>query len=213
MRRVLLLAVLLPLTACPPPCRQVCRKVLFDCELDTERVALEECELACETQDALYELWEDERLQKLFDDHRRCVGRSSCEELADGACYEGFEDLFVFDPDKDAPAPATLTLSGEVPDVGDGTPVVAALIPPQGDRLPAEATTASESFELVFSDALAAGRTYTVDYYLDLDRDAACDAAEAARVTVFQDVGEGDRVVTTTLASDANPEACATFQP
>jgi hypothetical protein len=104
MRRLLLVPVLLSLAACPPPCGQVCRKVLFDCELDTERVALEECEASCETQGQLYQLWEDEELQDLFDDQRRCVGRSSCEELAEGACYEGFEALYVFDPDKELEA-------------------------------------------------------------------------------------------------------------
>ena len=90
------------LAACPPPCKQVCKKVLFECgDLDSERVALEECEDSCLRQQALYQQWEDEDKQHLFDDHKRCVNRSSCDELADGVCYEGFEELFVFDPDKD----------------------------------------------------------------------------------------------------------------
>lgn len=94
---------LLVLAACPPPCKQVCRKVLFDCELDSERVALEECEESCNRQESIYRVWDDETLLDLELDHRRCVMRSSCDELADGACYEGFEELFPFDPDKELP--------------------------------------------------------------------------------------------------------------
>lgn len=100
--RAAALLLLLPLAAaCPPPCAQVCRKVLFDCELDSERVAQGECEDACVAQETLYARWEDEEKQELFDDHKRCVMRSTCEEIADGACYEGYEDLFVFDPDRE----------------------------------------------------------------------------------------------------------------
>jgi hypothetical protein len=106
-RTVLVALATLPLAACPPTCKQACRKTLFDCELDTERVSLDECEIECERQEYLYRQWEDTELQQLFDDHRRCIGRSSCEEIADGVCYEGFEALFVFDPDKELPEPVT----------------------------------------------------------------------------------------------------------
>jgi hypothetical protein len=98
------------LVGCPPPCKQVCRKVLFECgDLDSERVALAECEDSCNRQEALYEQWEDERKQELFDDHKRCLNQSSCDEIADGVCYDGFEDLFVFDPDKTLPGLPTST--------------------------------------------------------------------------------------------------------
>jgi hypothetical protein len=218
MRRVLLVAVLLPLTACPPPCGQVCRKVLFDCELDTERVALDECELSCETQGALYQVWEDEHLQDLFDDHRRCVGRSSCDELARGVCYEGYEELFVFDPDKDLPEPADLTVHGAGFGVVDGTAVVGALLGDGGAAPPVPVTTATSggSFDLRFPGALEAGRSYTVDLFLDANGDGACSGAEALvawRIPVFQDVGLGDRTVTTGLAAETDPAACATFAP
>ena len=76
--------------------------MLFECgDLDSERVSFLECEDSCLRQDALYQQWEDERKQELFNDHKRCINRSSCEEIAQGECYYGFEDLFVFDPDKD----------------------------------------------------------------------------------------------------------------
>ena len=83
--------------ACAPPCRQVCRKVLFECDnLDSDRVALDECEASCQQQDAVYQVWQDEEKQDLFDAHKSCIGSSTCEEIAAGACYEGYEELFLF---------------------------------------------------------------------------------------------------------------------
>jgi hypothetical protein len=90
--------------ACAPPCERVCRKVLFDCELSSERVALDECIDSCSRQEDLYIAWNNDELQTLHREHRRCVVAASCEELADGACYEGYEELFPFDPDKELPA-------------------------------------------------------------------------------------------------------------
>lgn len=87
------LLLLLLHAGCAPPCGQVCRKVL-DCELDSERVSFEECEAACRQQQALYLEWENRELQAAFDDHRSCVAQSSCEELADGTCFN--EDLWAF---------------------------------------------------------------------------------------------------------------------
>lgn len=101
---------LLLLCACPPPCKQVCRKVLFDCDLNTERVALAECTDSCTRQETMYRQWEDQELIDLELDHRRCIAQSSCEEIAAGACYEGFEELFPFDPDKDPPVLPTTTV-------------------------------------------------------------------------------------------------------
>jgi hypothetical protein len=87
--------LLLGSVSCTPPCGQLCRKVL-DCDLNTERVAQAECELACGQQEALYAAWGDQELQQLYADHRRCVVGSTCEELQEGSCYEGYEPLFVF---------------------------------------------------------------------------------------------------------------------
>lgn len=86
-------------SGCGPPCGQVCRKLLFDCELDTERLAFEACETSCKQQDATYHAWEDDELAAMFNDHLRCLSRSSCDEIAQGVCYDGYEALFVFDPD------------------------------------------------------------------------------------------------------------------
>ena len=89
----LLIAAALAAAGCVPTCTETCDKVL-DCGIDTERMSLEECVDACTRQDALYEWWEDEAKLEAFDDHRRCVARSTSEEIADGECYE--DALFVF---------------------------------------------------------------------------------------------------------------------
>jgi hypothetical protein len=97
MHRLLVLVLASFVEACSLPCRSVCRKVLFECgDLGSERVALDECELSCLQQEALYEEWEDEVKQAQFDDHKGCIRSSSCEEIAEGECYDGYEDLFVF---------------------------------------------------------------------------------------------------------------------
>ncbi len=94
--KLLGVAVLIALgEGCVPRCEATCKKLL-ECgeELDTQRVALAQCEDSCIREEALYEDWEDETKQDALDEERRCIGASSCEEIADGACYE--HDLFPF---------------------------------------------------------------------------------------------------------------------
>jgi hypothetical protein len=104
-KRVLSATLLFGVVAagCAPPCGQLCRKVLYTCDLDSERVAFDDCENSCSQQVELYRQWQDEELIELFEDHRRCISRSSCDEIAAGECYDGYEALFVFDPDKKPP--------------------------------------------------------------------------------------------------------------
>jgi hypothetical protein len=97
--RLVVLAVVLGAgVACTPTCEQTCRKLLR-CELDdAPRVAYDECVVACESQDHLYEdAWQDEELEKAFDEHRRCIRDATCDEIADGACYD--DALFFYDTD------------------------------------------------------------------------------------------------------------------
>ena len=89
----MVLAAVIAGSGCAPSCEHTCRKVLA-CDLGTERIAQQECVDSCEAQDALYQSWDDEEKIDAFDDHRRCLVQSSCDEIADGACYD--EDLFVF---------------------------------------------------------------------------------------------------------------------
>lgn len=67
---------------------------MLSCDLDTSRLALDACIDDCERQNALYEVWEDTEKQRAFRAHRSCLGRSSCEEIDAGVCYD--EDLFIF---------------------------------------------------------------------------------------------------------------------
>ena len=64
--------------------------------LSTDRLALGACVEDCELQRQLYEDWDDQEKQDLYVDHKRCLVGSTCEEIEDGVCYEGYEDLFVF---------------------------------------------------------------------------------------------------------------------
>ncbi len=93
MRTLLPIALLLTLAAaCTPTCEQVCRKART-CGV-AERLAQDECELSCNSQDDLLGDWEDEELETAFDEHKRCVTSSTCEEIAAGVCYD--ERLFSF---------------------------------------------------------------------------------------------------------------------
>lgn len=105
----LLLPLLLSASACAPPCEAVCKKVLFDCQLDTERLALQACEQSCERQETLYRQWEDDEKLELYLEHRRCLVRSTCEQISEGSCYDGFEELFLFDLDKVLPPQSETT--------------------------------------------------------------------------------------------------------
>ncbi len=77
---------------CSPACEQTCRKLL-DCDL-SPRVSQEECVESCETQQHLYEVWGDEEKQEAFDAERGCVRGATCEEIAEGACYD--DEIWVF---------------------------------------------------------------------------------------------------------------------
>ena len=79
---------------CTPRCQESCVKVL-DCGLESTRVARDECVRSCQLVQDLYSRWEDEAKEEAFKEHKRCVREATCEELADGVCFD--EDLFVFD--------------------------------------------------------------------------------------------------------------------
>lgn len=78
---------------CTPRCQDSCSKVL-DCDLGSTRVARDECVLSCQIQQTTYREWDDEVKKQAFREHRRCIRASTCEEIAEGACYD--EELFLF---------------------------------------------------------------------------------------------------------------------
>lgn len=94
---LLLAGGLLLLPACEPTCASTCDKLLAceDGTVDQPRVSDDECESACELQQALYEDdWENGQLREDFAELKRCVSDETCEAIADGACYD--PDLYVF---------------------------------------------------------------------------------------------------------------------
>jgi hypothetical protein len=97
--RVVLPALLLAVAfgaGCNPSCKRTCRKVLECGNLSTDRLALGACVEDCQKQEQLYDNWDDEAKQDLFVDHKRCLVGATCEEIEEGVCYDGYEDLFSF---------------------------------------------------------------------------------------------------------------------
>lgn len=68
----------------------------MDCGIETTRLAKDECVLSCRLEEGLYDAWEDDEKVKAFKEHKRCIRSSTCEEIADGSCYD--ELLFVLEP-------------------------------------------------------------------------------------------------------------------
>ncbi len=91
------ITALLAVASCDPGCKRTCRKLLDCGNLDTDRLALNACEIDCEQQGLLFEAWEDDDKRELLVDHKRCLVQSTCEEIADGVCYDGYEEIFAFD--------------------------------------------------------------------------------------------------------------------
>jgi hypothetical protein len=81
------------LAGCAPDCDRSCRK-LIGCGLDSPRTAFDECVQSCESEQGLLESWEDDVKLSAFAEERRCIASSTCEEIADGACYD--PDLYPF---------------------------------------------------------------------------------------------------------------------
>lgn len=86
--------------ACTPTCEQTCRKLLFRCAFpETEQVRLEECEISCQREEALYDQVDDREGLSEARAHRRCVANSSCDEIEAGDCYDDFDSLFPITPE------------------------------------------------------------------------------------------------------------------
>lgn len=82
------------LGGCQPTCRSVCKKLLSCDEIDTPRLAQDECESQCQTQQQLYDDWQDTELRQDFADIKSCIREEECSAIADGACYD--PDLYIW---------------------------------------------------------------------------------------------------------------------
>ena len=89
----MLLALLL--VGCDTSCERACKK-LTSCaaELEVEGRYHEECAETCSQQERLYEDWEDTQLQDALAEARNCVADHTCDELAEGVCYD--EELWPY---------------------------------------------------------------------------------------------------------------------
>jgi len=83
------------LAGCSPGCERLCNK-LDRCGLQNNRT-LEECQLSCTRELDAYKAADDRELIERYNRERRCLGSSTCDEIADGACYD--EELFLFSAD------------------------------------------------------------------------------------------------------------------
>jgi len=84
------------LIACTPTCEQTCSKIL-SCEeegISAPEMNQRECENSCAAQANLYENEEDQVLEEAFDELKSCITEQSCQDLAEGVCYD--PDLFAW---------------------------------------------------------------------------------------------------------------------
>lgn len=82
------------LSGCTPTCQDVCTKLVACDGLSTERMTEGECDEQCTLQQTRYETWDDSQKRDAFDDELTCLYSSTCDEVADGVCYD--EEVFSF---------------------------------------------------------------------------------------------------------------------
>lgn len=86
--------LLLALIGCTPTCDQTCQKLIRCDVIDADAVNEDVCEQDCANLENLYDYWDDQQLVSQMQETRRCIGESTCEDIADGVCYE--QDLYPF---------------------------------------------------------------------------------------------------------------------
>ena len=82
------------ISGCEPSCRSTCNALLECDSVESDQVTIDDCEASCEVQDKLYEDWEDQELVDAFVETKTCITSSTCEEIADGACYD--DNVYAF---------------------------------------------------------------------------------------------------------------------
>ena len=92
--RLFLIGFAAVLAGCHPTCAATCEVLLACDEVETSRVSADECEEMCVREQNLYEDWEDTQALQAAYDARSCIASSSCEEIADGACYD--ESIYLY---------------------------------------------------------------------------------------------------------------------
>lgn len=86
----MLLAAALLVAGCAPTCEETCDK-LVDCgNLETTGFSSTACNNSCELQEAQLDEWNDTQKLDALEAERRCLVGSTCEEIAEGACYDPY---------------------------------------------------------------------------------------------------------------------------
>lgn len=96
------LAIAVSLCACnqvTPTCRSVCRKLTRCDEVRAaDYIGTDECRDLCDVQDNYYDSIQDDEVLvtdfEAWNAYKWCVLSETCEEVADGACYD--EALYAF---------------------------------------------------------------------------------------------------------------------
>lgn len=96
-RALPLLALLLavPLAGCQATCRNVCDKLVEECDLVwDQQYNSEDCRIQCEQQEEHYE--DDPDATEAFEGHLQCLLQTGCDELEDdpGVCRDG--EIYIF---------------------------------------------------------------------------------------------------------------------
>lgn len=92
--RLTLIGLVALAAGCGTDCESVCEKLVTCDEVESYTQRSERCEETCVYQEDLYEEWESQDLQDALVESRECVAASTCEQIADGECYD--ETLFAF---------------------------------------------------------------------------------------------------------------------
>lgn len=87
-----LAALTLGLAGCEVSCENTCEKLLSCDAVETPLVALADCENSCNSQEILYENWDDQNKRQALAAYKSCVSEETCAAIADGACYD--EDIY-----------------------------------------------------------------------------------------------------------------------
>jgi hypothetical protein len=82
------LATFAGLAGCTPTCGDVCDHMVACDNEGTERMSSADCEEQCQQQQKLYDDWTDGQKRDHFDDELSCLYGATCDELAEGVCYD-----------------------------------------------------------------------------------------------------------------------------
>ena len=76
------------LAGCEVSCENTCEKLISCDGLETPVTSEQDCESACETQEILYDSWDDLQKRQALADYKTCVSEETCSSIGEGVCYD-----------------------------------------------------------------------------------------------------------------------------